>query len=722
MQESVWIIGATRTGKTARLVEYFQQWIETNKSQVSTKAAPAEKLVSPTLVFATNQDNRRELADKLSIAVQGSYPVVCKTPLGFISDEVKLFWPLLLEKLPVKARFPLRLRPETEQYLATALWRSELSEEELQFWGGEYHFVRRTLDLLQLAGASCVPTEDIAKILVRGFESQEGQNSPSWEHLGELLWLWRQWCLERGLLTYGIIYELYWRYLLPDNTYREHLTGRYPAVFGDDLDDYPPISRELIEILLDHGAVGIFTYNPDGQVRLGLGSDPLCMEGLASRCRIENLTLSPRAKNGLAGELAEVVVELVRSPTFMARLPNSIQSIRTISRAELLRQTAEFIVQAVKSEEVKPEEIAIIAPGLDEIARYSLIEIISKQGIAIAPLKEQRPLISSPLIRALLNLLGLVYPGLGRLVERDGVAEMLVVLSQKFDAKRFEPEIDPVRAGLLADYCYHIDPEKPYLLPPETFKRWDRLGYKAMTAYEEIRGWIEERKGQLEHQPYPNPIFLLDLAIKRFFNNSVNLNYEQLSVLRELMETAGHFWEVDRRVRQNEAIRENQSSAISQFILLLRRGTITANPLPISYLGGNSRSITLANIFQYRSLRSSHRWQFWLDAASNVWDKGGAATLFAAPLFLQQYREKQWKPEYDFEMDEQRLIRNLRDLLGRAEERIYLCHSDLGSSGIEQSGPLLSLVYSSFELKMGVKTFVASKDIRAARGLICAFE
>ena len=711
MQESVWIIGATRTGKTSRLVEYFQQWVETKQSQVSARATPAEQLVSPTLVFATNQDNRRELADKLSIAIQGSYPVLCKTPLGFISEEVKLFWPLLLEKLPIKARFPLRLRPETEQYLATSLWRSELSEEELQSWGGEYRFVRRTLDLLQLAGASCVPTEDIPKILAQGFESQEEQNSPSWEQIGELLWMWRQWCLERGLLTYGIIYELYWRYLLPDTTYREHLTGRYQAIFADDLDDYPPISRELIEVLLDRGAVGIFTYNPDGQVRLGLSSDPLCMEGLASRCRIESLTLSPEAKSGLAGELAEVVVELVRNPTFMARLPDSIQSIRTISRAELLRQTAEFIVQAVKREEVKPEEIAIIAPGLDEIARYSLIEIISKQGIAIAPLREQRPLISSPLIRALLNLLGLVYPGLGRLVERDGVAEMLVVLSQKFDAKRFEPEIDPVRAGLLADYCYHIDPEKPYLLPPETFKRWDRLGYKAMTAYEEIRGWIEERKGQLEHQPYPNPIFLLDLAIKRFFSNSVNLNYEQLSVLRELMETAGHFWEVDRRVRQNETIAENQSSAIYQFILLLRRGTITANPLPISYLGGNTRSITLANIFQYRSLRSSHRWQFWLDAASNVWDKGGAATLFAAPLFLQQYREKQWIPEYDFEMDEQRLIRNLRDLLGRAEERIYLCHSDLGSNGIEQSGPLLSLVYSSLELKMAVKTLVASKDI-----------
>ena len=57
--------------------------------------------------------------------------------------------------------------------------------------------------------------------------------------MGELLLLWRKWCLERGLLTYGLIYELYWRYLLPNPKYQQHLTNRYQAVFADDVDDYP---------------------------------------------------------------------------------------------------------------------------------------------------------------------------------------------------------------------------------------------------------------------------------------------------------------------------------------------------------------------------------------------------------------------------------------------------------------------------------------------------
>ena len=162
------------------------------------------------------------------------------------------------------------------------------------------------------------------------------------------------------------------------------------------------------------------------------------------------------------------------------------------------------------------------------------------------------------------------------------------------------------------------------------------------------------------------------------------------------METAQHFWEVDRRLRQNEPSFPNSNCHhVAQFIQLLRRGTITANPLPLRKFPTQQGAVTLANIFQYRSLRSSHRWQFWLDVSSHFWNQGGAATLFAAPLFLKEWSGKTWMPEDDYEMDQQRLQRIVRDLLARAEEKVFLCHSDLGVNGTEQTGPLLSLVHAS---------------------------
>lgn len=716
VSHSVWIVGTSRSGKTARLVEQFCSWVQPEKQYTEsfyTKKPGRKKgghlpeflylkQTEPgVLVLAANDDNRRELGDIIVTSTLGKYPVRAKTPLGFFQDEVILFWPLLINSLSLKAQFPVRLRPETEQELATKLWRPQLDEEILRIAGvNESRLVRRILDLLQLAAYSGTHCEDIAQILTRGLRENTTNLEP--EFLASLLLDWRNWCLERGLLTYGIITELYTQHLLSDRNYQQHLTKRYQAVLADDVDDYPSVARLLFELLLDQGAVGAFSYNPDGAVRLGLGADPNYLEGLAERCRVEILTGPPPES---LGEQAKQMVELVTEPMVLLSLPEIVHSIQTTSRAQLLRQTAEVIANAIQSRQVEPEQVAIIAPGLDAIARYTLVEILVKQNIQVESLNDQRPLISSPVIRALLTMLALVYPGLGRLVDRDAVAEMLVVLSRKQQASenstdamnrdamnRVSTDIDPVRAGLLADYCFVPHPDRPNLLPVSTFERWDRIGYAATTAYSEILQWLEEQRSQQELRLIPSPISLLDRAIQRFLWNGSNLPYEQLAALRELLETAQHYWEIDTRLRQIAPVETTPYTTIIEFIQLLRRGTITANSYPVRPIGGARKAVTLATIFQYRSSRRSHRWHFWLDAGSPLWAKGGAATLFGAPFFLRDRLGEPWTAEDEKLAEEQRLRRILADLLSRVSQRVYLCHSDLAVNGQEQLGPLLPLV------------------------------
>ncbi|MEH2008216.1 recombinase family protein [Nostoc sp.] len=725
VSHSVWIVGTSRSGKTARLVEQFCSWVQPeNKYTESfyTKKPGRRKATRipeflylkqtepGVLVLAANDDNRRELGDIIVTSTLGKYPVRAKTPLGFFQDEVILFWPLLIDSLNLKAQFPVRLRPETEQELATKLWHPQLDEEILRIAGvNESRLVRRILDLLQLAAYSGIPCEDITQILARGLGENTTTLEP--EFLGSLLLDWRNWCLERGLLTYGIITELYSQHLLSDRNYQQHLAKRYQGVLADDVDDYPSVARLLFELLLDQGAVGAFSYNLDGAVRLGLGADPNYLEGLAERCRVEILTGPP--PESLGGQLTKQMVELVTEPMVLLSLPEIVHSIQTTSRAQLLRQTAEVITNAIQSRQVQPEQVAIIAPGLDAIARYTLVEILVKQNIQVESLNDQRPLISSPIIRALLTMLALVYPGLGRLVDRDAVAEMLVVLSRKQqppDAinrvsteaisrvsntdviNRVSTDIDPVRAGLIADYCFLPHPDRPNLLPVSAFERWDRIGYAATTAYNEILEWLEQQRSQQELRLIPSPISLLDRAIQRFLWNGSNLPYEQLAALRELLETAQHYWEIDTRLRQIAPVETTPHTTVIEFIQLLRRGTITANAYPVRPIGGVRKAVTLATIFQYRSSRRSHRWHFWLDAGSPLWAKGGAATLFGAPFFLRDRLGEPWTAEDEKLAEEQRLKRILADLLSRVSERVYLCHSDLAVNGQEQLGPLLPLV------------------------------
>ena len=696
---SVWIVGPSRSGKTTRLVEQFCRWVQNHRAP-----HPKLPLEPAVLLLAANDDNRRELADRIIAATQGTYPIRSKTPLGFFQDEVILFWPLLIQLLNLRAQFPVRLRPETEQELATRLWRPQLDAEDLLASGvSEYRLVRRILDLLQLAAYSGTPTEELSSLLEQGLVAESlsggelrselskiaeggGGEAQKTQLIVSLLLQWRNWCLERGLLTYGIITEIYWQHLLTDPNYQRHLAKRYRLVLADDVDDYPAIARHLFDFLLGQGGVGVFTSNPDGAVRLGLGADPNYLAGLREHCQVETLT-QPRL--GSLADTSESMVKLVTDPMELLTLPEAVQSLQTTSRAALLRQTAEAIIEAVQSGQVQPQEVAVIAPGLDAIARYTLMEILSGQKIPVESLNDQRPLNSSPFIRALLTLLALVYPSLGRLVDRDMIAEMLVVLS--------EGAIDPVRAGLLADYCFEPHPDRPNLLPVRTYERWDRLGYAATTAYQQILQWLENQRTQEEQRLLPSPISLLDRAIQQFLWKGSNLPYDQLAALRELLETAQHYWEVDSRLRQSkrQAQDDPAHTTIAQFIQLLRRGTITANPYPVRPIGQAAQAVTLATIFQYRSSRRFHRWQFWLDAGSELWLSGGAATLFGAPLFLQDRFGRPWTAEDAIAASEQRLERILRDLLGRVGERVYLCHSDLAVNGQEQTGPLLSLINAS---------------------------
>ena len=663
----LWIRGTSRSGKTTRLVKEFQTWVTTKLAYYPSKKLPRSRLKPsgyPVLVFAPNDDHRQNLADKLSSSIQGGYPMICKTPLGFISDEVTLFWPLLIESLSVKAQLPLRLSPETEQELATKLWSSQLNIQQDQLLGGQIRLVRRLLDLIQLAGASCTPLESIPQLLREGLDSSLMILEP--DLIGQLLSDWRTWCLARGLLTYGLIYDLYWSYLLPNQLYRQQLTKRYEAIFADNVDDYPAIARDLLEFWLDQDKLAIFTYNPDGQVRQGLNADPEYMVGLSDRCQVENLER----------DLGYEIISLEDNKSLVSQ---RWRSIETTSRAELLRKVSAEIINLVKTEGVKPAEIAIIAPGLDEIARYSFLEILSHQQIPIEPLNEQRPLNSSPIVRALLTLLALVYPGLGVLVNTEAIAEMLVVVTNG--------SIDPVRAGLLADYCYQVDRDNPNLLPPEVFPRWDRLGAQATQAYQKLTNWITAQKQRIGREKLM-PIFVINQAIQDFFSKREYLNYGKLAVLREFAQTAQHYWEIDNRLRENGG-----TTTLTEFIKLLRSGIITANPYPLSKTNTQEGKVTLATIFQYRSLGSEHPWQFWLDIGSPLWSKGGAAMLWGAPLFLRSPSEPISTPETESEMDQQRLARILRDLQARTTEGIYLCHSELSVNGTEQLGPLLSLIY-----------------------------
>ena len=261
--------------------------------------------------------------------------------------------------------------------------------------------------------------------------------------------------------------------------------------------------------------------------------------------------------------------------------------------------------------------------------------------------------------------------------------------------------IDPVRAELIADNCFVPDIENPHLLPADTFSRWDRLGHQSVAAYNRILQWVEAQKQLRQQRLTASPVVTIDRIVQDFLWRGSRLPYDQLATLRELMETAQHFWEVEERLRLvDKQIVDKQivdktadksQSDVGRFIQLLLKGTVSANPYPVKPLAPERQGVTLSTIYQYRAQRLTHRWQFWLDSGSPLWGMGGGE-LFGAPIFLQSWTGRPMTLVETEEANEAQLGRTLRDLLGRATERVFLCHSELALTGQEQMGPLISLV------------------------------
>jgi len=165
-----------------------------------------------------------------------------------------------------------------------------------------------------------------------------------------------------------------------------------------------------------------------------------------------------------------------------------------------------------------------------------------------------------------------------------------------------EEQIDPVRAGLLADYCFEPHPH-PNLLPVTAYDRWDRLDMqqpRLMGRYCAVReAAIATRTASPSQSHFP-----FRPAIQQFLWKGSNLPYHQLAAL-ELLETAQHYWEVDARCsRAKQLMNRDQPLPIHSLLRWHHHRPLSCPThwaVGSSYYPGNNLPIPG---------RQFHRWQF----------------------------------------------------------------------------------------------------------------
>ena len=297
-----------------------------------------------------------------------------------------------------------------------------------------------------------------------------------------------------GLLSYSLSTELYGQHLLRHPLYRQQLPQRFSHVAADDADEYPALMAEIMKGWRQAEVEMVASFNYEGSVRLGYGADP---DAVLAEQGGEDGVEEMVATQGLEAELRAIEAVLADPAAAweaIAEPLGQLQMIQRSTRRGLLRAVAEDVIRAIKAGGIVAKEIAIIGPGLDPVAVYTLRTLLEGADIPVRLLDNSRPLWGSPLVRALMTLVVLVYPDCGHLVLPEGVAEMLTLATGG--------EIDPVRAGLLSDRCFKAHPQHPELLLSSTDSRRDRLGAVASAAYDRLVVWVAgQQQGQLPLLP-----------------------------------------------------------------------------------------------------------------------------------------------------------------------------------------------------------------------------
>lgn len=680
----MWVLGGARSGKTSALVERYVAWVE--------RGADSRTIFA----FATNSQLSRELSQRLQQATGNRVAVAVQTPIGFFQHEVLLYWPLLQAEMGLLARFPLVLKPENEQEIATQLFERDLDSGAIALEGySRTRIVRQIVDNVQVAALAGVPIAEIGERLVRGRAEDSPVPPEMLQQVGTLAKCFRDRCLNQGLLTYGLMTELYGQVLLPHPLYRQQFLQRCRYVLADDADEYPAILAQTFEWLLTEKIPTAFAFNPNGSVRLGYGADPQRLESLAKTCQISSL---PEPQSCIDDWSAlELALVDPASASWGAKAPalHSVVAIQRTTRRELLRAVADAAIEAVRNRAIAPDDIAIVGPGLDEIAAYALQSWFDAADIPVRRLDTSQPLWTVPMVRSLLGLAALVYPHCGGVLTPDAVAEMLANATQNC--------IDPVRAGAISDWCFRPGSDRPSLLAVSA--RSDgktaagiegiglgaallgyRLGAKAAGAYEALARWVTEQQRQ---EPPPLPEFF-DRAIREFWLESP-LSSQQALAYRALLDVAQRYEAVAQRLGQVG------TEVALGFYELLATGTVTAKPDTADLDRGG---IVLGTIYQYRLTHQAHRWQFWLDAGSSLWNAAfssfGSFRLKNPYVFLSDWSGELWTAERSRVVLDEQLQRVTRDLLQRCRERVILCHSEYSISGSEATGPLLPWLDSAF--------------------------
>ncbi len=676
------IEGDYGTGKTTRALQHLTEYLAAN--------LPAHQLLILVPQRTLGRVYQQALAG-LPYANTASIEIV--TIGGLAKRTIERFWPLLYDKAGFAASTPPHfLTIETAQYhMAQFIDDVVITGRFDSVSMARARLISQTLDNLSKAAINRFSLAEVSERLRQawGGHSSRFEVYDAWLSVAENF---RHYCLKHNLLDFSLQIDLFAEHALTTPLIQDALKQRYRHLIVDNLEENSPIATDFIQWLLPDVESAWLNFDYDAGFRLFLGAEPRVAYRLSDLCdETEVLTASYIMTPPL--KALEQAVMAAFDGTETLNLPAKPMNAFTYELHTFYPQMLEWAVKeilALIQAGVRPSEIVVVAPFLNDALRFAVMNRLEAAGVPIVSHRPSRALREEPAARAMLALMHLVNPQETTLPPAEDLANALTILI---------PDLDPIRARLLVEIVYGVGRKELGAFDAINPTMQARITYQVGERYEQLRRWLLDQQALVAETTPDHFLRRLfgDMAAQPGFG--LQTNFDAATVISQMVDSAADF----RQSLYPQGI-DDWSLVWSEYRELVSEGLLAAFH-PQSWQKEAADAVFIAPAYTYLMRNRPVTYQFWLDIGSQAWGERLEQPLTNPYVVRREYPAGQvWTDEHETASSYDALRKLVLGLIRRCRQQIYLGISDLGEQGYEQRGPLLHLFQQILNLSAETTT------------------
>lgn len=454
--------------------------------------------------------------------------------------------------------------------------------------------------------------------------------------------------------------SLIFNYIYKHSDYFSHI--EYLII--DDADEITPICFDFIKFLQPQLKDVFIAYDELGTSRSGyLSADKEAVFGFEKLFNQAPLNLPP--KTDLKEDARTIFDNVIEQKNTQLK-HFSLNSLS--KRAQMLDEGVTKIKELLENG-IKPSEITIITPIIDDMLRFCLKES-SINNANILFLSGSEKIIQNPIVLATLTIL--------KLCDEDSKKDL-----SEFEIRAIFNFLQiPIR------HCKKI---------LETFEKTKKL-----IQYEfKISEYGEKYSKLLELLEKLNSFDKLSQQIYEIYDNLVeiqNFTNEEIIKFNFFIKGIEDFESVFSEIKKSDIINQIENSVISEN--------------PYSTLEIKDADLVVATPQKIIDNQIQSKYQFWFDVSSDEWIKNDTGPLYNSWVFQASWEKDEYTLEDNIELSKQKTARILRKLALCSGEKINTYASLFDGNGIENFGGIEKYLNAGCEAKpkTATKTFIPRDD------------